>query len=73
MLQHLLEEVILQKSLTGKNQDIERKRHNLAIEKYNNDYNSWKKQMGEIELWQEEQERQKIVMHHTNLQILMMH
>ena len=49
----------LAKSLTGKNQDEERKRHDLAVEKYNNDYNLWKKQMGEIELWQEEQEKLK--------------
>ena len=48
----------LAKYLTGKNQDEERKRHDLAIEKYNNDYNSWKKEMGDKELWLEEQERQ---------------
>ena len=49
----------LAKALGGKNQDEERKRHDLAVEKYNNDYNTWKKEMGEKELWLEEQEKLK--------------
>ena len=44
----------LAKFLSGKDQDEERKRHDLAIEKYEKDYNDWKEKMGKIELWREQ-------------------
>ena len=49
----------LAKFLSGKDQDKERKRHDLAMEKYEKDYNDWKEKMGKIELWREQQEKDK--------------
>ena len=49
----------LAKFLTGKEQDKERKRHDLALEKYEKDYNDWKEKMGRVQLWQEQREKNK--------------
>ena len=47
----------LAKFLTGKSQDVERKRHDLALEKYEKDYNDWKEKMGRVQLWKEQREK----------------
>ena len=49
----------LARYLSGSDQDAERKRHDLAIEKYEKDYNVWKKSMARAEQWKEEQEENK--------------
>ena len=49
----------LARYLSGNDQDEERKRHDLAIEKYEKDYNEWKKRMARAEQWKEEQEENK--------------
>ena len=45
--------------LSGKDQDEERKRHDLAMEQYEQDYNKWKASMARAEQWKEEQEKNK--------------
>ena len=49
----------LARYISGNDQDEERKRHDLAIEKYEKDYNEWKKSMARAEQWKEEQEQNK--------------
>ena len=49
----------LARYLCGSDQDAERKRHDLAIEKYEKDYNEWKKSMARAEQWKEEREENK--------------
>ena len=49
----------LARYLSGNDQDEERKRHDLAIEKYEKEYNEWKKSMARAEQWKEEQEENK--------------
>ena len=45
--------------LSGKDQDEEIKRHDLAMEQYEQDYNKWKASMARAEQWKEEQEQNK--------------
>ena len=45
--------------LSGKDQDEERKRHDLAMEQYQQDYSKWKASMARADQWKEEQEENK--------------
>ena len=49
----------LARYLSGNDQDEERKRHDLAMEQYEQDYNKLKASMARVEQWKEEQEQNK--------------
>ena len=49
----------LARYISGKDQDQQRKRDDLAMEQYEQDYNKWKASMARAKQWKEEHEENK--------------